>query len=958
MRSLFAVFALSIFSITTTANNGSTIITSDNDDRIYRHLILGNGLPVILVSDPSSEKSAASLDVNVGSGNDPKDKPGLAHFLEHMLFLGTEKYPEAGEYQKFISTHGGSNNAFTSYDHTNYFFDIASDHFEPALDRFSQFFTAPLFSEKFVDRERNAVHSEYTAKIKDDFRRAWDVYKTIINPDHPSSKFSVGSLDTLTENAPGALRNRLVAFYREHYAANKMALSVLGPQSLDQLQEWVQTKFGAIPSKPSILKAETQLPPLFLRNTLPLAVELLPEKDIQRLSMEFPLPPIKHLWQQKPLHYIGFFLGHEGKGSLLSELKRRGWAQRLSAGAGFSSEDASTFKISIDLTESGLKHRDDVVKQVFSAINLLKERGIEAWRFDELKTMADLEFRFAEKPTETQTVMSFSNRMHDYPVADLIRASYAMDVFSPRTISLYLNLLNPGNLLLMTSYKAANVDKRTQYYDVPYSVKKISNEKITDWKNARSSVLALPGANLFIPKKLAWRAPETGGLKAILGNDMSQFLYPQPLPLKLFSEKQLPVSAWYKHNHQFKLPKADVRIRIYSPNLNNGADGLARNELMVALLSDQLNELTYTAAMAGLGVGVIPHSRGMDIRLNGFDPKMAVLLNKVVEKLASPIWRLDRFDAIKADVIRSLKNAKREIPYRQLMSEAVEVTYSKVSSEEQLLAATEKLSLKDIRIFIRDYFSGAEVKALIYGNTDASAAEQWLASLATLITTDSERKPDSGKIARLPETTLWRDLDLPHKDKAVILFVQGHNDVIKERATMMLLRQIMHSPFYYQMRTERQLGYMVFSTGLPVRRVAGTALVVQSPSTPVVQLQKEITDFLERFNTQLEEETKESFNKHKQALLLNLQEPEKNMGERAQRYWRDLGLGYDNFDHRDQLIEAVSSINKAELSAFYESRFLKKTRSLWLTSGGELKGVSPLLDPESFKAKYGFYKNY
>jgi secreted Zn-dependent insulinase-like peptidase len=62
-----------------------------------------------------------------------------------MLFLGTEKYPDADEYQTFIAQHGGSRNAFTAKEHTNYFFDIENASLEPALDRFSQFFTAPLY---------------------------------------------------------------------------------------------------------------------------------------------------------------------------------------------------------------------------------------------------------------------------------------------------------------------------------------------------------------------------------------------------------------------------------------------------------------------------------------------------------------------------------------------------------------------------------------------------------------------------------------------------------------------------------------------------------------------------------------------------------------------------------------------------------------------------------------------
>ena len=102
----------------------SNVIASPNDKRQYRHVQLSNKLDVLLISDPQADKSAASLDVYVGSYQNPKDREGLAHFLEHMLFLGTEQYPEPGEYQTFIAEHGGNHNAGTGLEHTNYFFDI------------------------------------------------------------------------------------------------------------------------------------------------------------------------------------------------------------------------------------------------------------------------------------------------------------------------------------------------------------------------------------------------------------------------------------------------------------------------------------------------------------------------------------------------------------------------------------------------------------------------------------------------------------------------------------------------------------------------------------------------------------------------------------------------------------------------------------------------------------------
>jgi len=91
----------------------------------------------LLVSDADSRTSAATLNVNVGSLQDPKGFNGLAHFLEHMLFLGTKKYPDENHYSKFLSAHGGQKNAATAEDNTYYYFDIKNENFSDALDIFS-----------------------------------------------------------------------------------------------------------------------------------------------------------------------------------------------------------------------------------------------------------------------------------------------------------------------------------------------------------------------------------------------------------------------------------------------------------------------------------------------------------------------------------------------------------------------------------------------------------------------------------------------------------------------------------------------------------------------------------------------------------------------------------------------------------------------------------------------------
>lgn len=218
------------------------VLKSPADEREYRVITLDNQLQALLISDPTTEQSAASLDIAVGQFSDPKDKHGLAHYLEHMLFLGTKKYPKPDEYGAFLSRHGGSSNAYTAAENTNYHFNVQPDHFDAALDRFSQFFIAPLFDQAYANREIQAVHSEHQKNLNNDMRRLYQISKELSNKAHPYSQFGTGSLQTLITNRSdqSELEKKLKDFYQSHYSSNLMQLVVLDKTPLDELESRVK----------------------------------------------------------------------------------------------------------------------------------------------------------------------------------------------------------------------------------------------------------------------------------------------------------------------------------------------------------------------------------------------------------------------------------------------------------------------------------------------------------------------------------------------------------------------------------------------------------------------------------------------------------------------------------------------------------------------------------------------
>jgi secreted Zn-dependent insulinase-like peptidase len=132
------------------------------DSADYRYLTLSNGLKVVLIQKHGD--SILNLTVNVGGIDDPDNYLGLAHYLEHMLHLGTTKHPRPDEYLNFIREKGGSLYALTFATQTQYHLSLPNQFFTEGIDRFSELFKSPLLNKKMAIKELNAVNSEWLQK--------------------------------------------------------------------------------------------------------------------------------------------------------------------------------------------------------------------------------------------------------------------------------------------------------------------------------------------------------------------------------------------------------------------------------------------------------------------------------------------------------------------------------------------------------------------------------------------------------------------------------------------------------------------------------------------------------------------------------------------------------------------------------------------------------------------------
>ena len=893
-------------------------VTSPNDHRQYRYLELDNALRVLLVSDHQASQAAASMAVNVGHFDDPAHRPGMAHFLEHMLFLGTEAYPDPGEYHAFINQHGGSNNAWTGTEHTNFFFTINADAFEESLSRFSQFFIAPLFNRELVDRERQAIESEYSLKLKDDVRRVYQVHKETVNPKHPFSKFSVGNLETLAGDQD-AVREELLAFYRAHYSANLMTLCLVSPDPLDTLEAQARTYFSAIANGAIVKHYPTE--PLYTEAELGVWVQAIPLKEQKRLTLTFPLPGIDNLYRRKPLTFLSHLLGNESQGSLQAVLKEKGWVNQISAGGGVNGYNFKDYNISFQLTDRGLGKLDEIIRLTFEYLELIKQTGLEDWRYRERASLLRLAFRYQEQIKAMDLASHLSINMHHYGVDDLMFGDYRMDGLDIGECAGLLEQMSLDNLRVQLVCQELDTNTQADWYHTPYLVRKLTDEERARWTPTGDiDALTLPEPNPFIVDDAQARP------------DKSQSEVP------VVVAEAAGYRLWHKKDDEFKVPKGHLFLSLDSDHASADPRTAALTRLYVEMLLDYLTEYTYPAEVAGLNYNIYPHQGGLTLHLSGFTGNQETLLALLINKARERNFTQERFDVTKRQLLRSWYNAAQAKPISQLFT-SLTVTLQRRSYEPLRMAQMlEECTLEDLHDHVRAFYEKIYLEGLVYGDwltDEAKALAERLSHILSLVSTPSGES--ARELVNLAgKGTVLRELSINHQDSAIIVYYQSPSATPEKMALFALMNHTMSSTFFHELRTEQQLGYMVGTGYLPLNRHPGMIFYIQSPSAGPLQLLEAIDEFIADFSYAVMQITKEQWEATKLGLINQVMEHDANLKTRGQRYWVSIGNKDYGFNQRELVVAEIEKLTRADLIKFMMQKMrTKHCNRLVMFSTGE-----------------------
>ena len=942
------VSALVLLLIGAAPVRGVEIERSPADTREYRAVALANGLEALVVSDPSADKAAAALDVNVGSANDPEGRPGFAHFLEHMLFLGTEKFPAPGEYDRFLTEHGGSSNASTSFAHTRYFFEVGAAHLDGALDRFAQFFISPRFDREYIAGERRVVHSEYVSRRRSDHLRSLAAWKQALDPRHPLARFHVGTAATLAERAGADLRDELIDFYEDAYSSHLMKLVVLGREPLDTLEHWVRARFEPVKRRDADRLRITA--PLFREGLVPARLDIEPIRDLRTISLSFAIPPLRPHIPKHPLALVSHLLGHEGRGSLLSALKARGWAEGLGAGPGIGHPDFATFGVTIRATEAGIAHADDVVARVFAFLELVRAEGIEAHYHDELARMAEIDFRFVEKPPALGHAISLASALHVYPTGEVLSAPYRFDEFDPALERRFLSALTPERVLVTVMANGVATDTVSPFLEAPYRLSAIPPRTVARWRNpAPAGILALPEPNPFVPGDLALIEIETV----------------EPHPVRVVDRPGFEL--WHRADVEFGQPRANFYFTVRSPIANDSPRHAVLKSLLTRLVEDALTEYAYPAALAGHTYLLYGHHRGLTVGLSGWSDKQREVLARIVSILREPPLSPSRFEAEREEYARLLRNLDERPPYRRAMSDLRELLLAPDWPVDTLLSALGEVQIEDLREYVEKFFARGRIVALAHGNVAAGTARVLGGVLENGLLASMEAVPaPRGRVVRLgPGTRLARWLASLHEDHAFVLYRQAHDPGLPQRAEIALLAQAIGNRFFRELRTEQNIGYIVFATPLMVRDIPGLALVVQSEKTRPVDLQQQVEAFLDRAGAGLRGMSHAAFARHRQSVEGAFLEAETRLHERTERYWAAIDRGHYEFDWRERFLEAVRATTQDRIVQAWDELVASPESARGVIAvvskekppdtGPLLLGAKPVADAGEFKRRQRYF---
>jgi insulysin len=901
------------------------IQTPSFESRKTAKIRLDNGLEAYIISDPYLKESGAALSVAVGSWDDPVDYPGMAHFLEHMLFMGTQAYPDEAEYSSFIQSHGGAMNAYTASDKTVYSFSINPSDFQGALDRFSHFFIDPLFSTNSLSRELHNVDQEHAKNVENDGSRVYMVYKQTSNPDHPNHAFSTGNADTLCGIPSDVMRQ----FYLNYYASDRMHLVIMDTAPLDTLIDSVQQKFSKVPES----KTARQLPtaPLFSTAQKGALLSIRPLKQTKNLSLTWELDP---LFVQDPLdktaEFLSYLISSEAQGALAASLKAQGYIQNLTSSKDTFSRTQGLFSIDLDLTDLGAEHKDRVINICFNYLKYLQNTLNDNLIYDQWASIIKTRYQYQDRQDVFEQVTDFAGDLIDQPLASFPQEGLIPTHFDLAKFHQLLSSLTPSSCLYILLDQNGTHEKTEPWTGAQYALKPYSEESLNQFNLVDTSLK-------FAPLELNPYAPTTFNL--LSNNDCSDFYE--------VLDKTQSLSLLYKPTNLYGIPEYCVKLKLTPITSMSKQDLSVFMSLFVQGFNKTMMYDLDAASYCGLRARLSGSEGAFWFTLEGFNDKALTLFTKIVTTIKSFQLSEQDFALIKKNTQEALSNTSKELSFKQGLLRVSALFDSTASLPVDLQLALRSWDTQKFNQTALELSSKFHIQGLILGHASLKEAQTIKDNLLTLTS-----------IEQLPPIRELRALQLDEQKGPFIykknLSVQGSSLILAiqqdplsplSRAKTALLMPVLSEQFFDTLRTKQHTGYIAKVYDRQIAQSQFYLFGVQSNSHGGTELLYRFELFIEEFvNNFKDRYSLDQFTSIKDSLLQELRARKENLSTLAQHDMHIMSLYGGDFNWDDQLQTALQQISFEQLAEFaYSTLPRTNTKRVAFVMDGKLPEYRKLI---------------
>ncbi|MDT4310659.1 pitrilysin [Klebsiella aerogenes] len=910
-----------------------TIRKSEKDPRHYQAIRLQNGMVVLLVSDPQAVKSLSALVVPVGSLQDPADHQGLAHYLEHMTLMGSQKYPQPDSLAEFLKMHGGSHNASTAPYRTAFYLEVENDALNGAVDRLADAIAAPLLDKKYAERERNAVNAELTmARTRDGMRMA-QVSAETINPAHPASQFSGGNLDTLSDKPGSPVLDALHAFRDRWYSANLMKAVIYSNKPLPELASIAAATYGRVPNH-DISKPEITVP-VVTDAQKGIVIHYVPAMPRKVLRVEFRIDNNSAQFRSKTDELVTYMIGNRSPGTLSDWLQKQGLAEGIRADSDPAvNGNSGVLAISATLTDKGLAHRDEVTAAIFSYLNLLRTQGIDKRYFDELAHVLELDFRYPSINRDMDYVEWLADTMIRVPVEHVLDVVNIADRYDAQAIKDRLAMMTPQNARIWYISPNEPHNKTAYFVNAPYQVDKISARTFTDWQQKSAAIkLQLPALNPYIPDDFT-----------LIKSDKA---YPHP---ELIVDEPTLRVVYAPSQYFASEPKADVSLVLRNPQAMDSA----RRQVMFALndylAGIALDQLSNQAAVGGISFSTGANN-GLMVNANGYTQRLPQLFTALLDGYFSYTPTEEQLEQAKSWYAQMMDSADKGKAYDQAIMPIQmlsQVSYFERKTRRDLLPS---ITLKEVINYRDNLKARGRPELLVIGNMSARQSTDLARQIQKQLGADgNEWCRNKDVLIDSKQLAMFEKAGSSTDSALAAVFAPPNVDEYSSMAASSLLGQIIQPWFYNQLRTEEQLGYAVFAFSMNVGRQWGMGFLLQSSDKQPAFLWQRFQAFFPTAEAKLRAMKPEEFAQIQQAAISQMLQAPQTLSEEASKLSKDFDRGNMRFDSRDKVVAQMKLLTPQKLADFFHQTVVDPQGMALLSQvSGSQNGKTEYAAPEGGK---------